>query len=45
MAICENCKKYPLEYRETNKAQTEKGKHIFLCDSCYKQYFKGKLKI
>jgi len=45
MAICEKCKKYPLEYREMNEAQTEKEKKVYLCDDCFKLYFKGEIKL
>jgi hypothetical protein len=45
MAICDNCKKTPLEYREVN--HVHKGdKEVVLCDKCYrmafqKEYFKN----
>ena len=45
MAICDNCKKTPLEYREVN--HVHKGdKEVVLCDECYslafqKEYFKN----
>lgn len=45
MAICENCKKYPLEYREMNKAITKEGREVILCDDCFKLYFEGKLEL
>jgi hypothetical protein len=39
MAICEKCKKYPLEFREINEVENEKGILKVLCDDCYKAVF------
>ena len=45
MAICDNCRKTPLEYREVN--HVHKGdREVVLCDECYrmafqKEYFKN----
>lgn len=36
MAICDKCKKTPLEYREINRAH-RKGREVVLCDECYEK--------
>ncbi|GEM_PF-1056459 len=36
MAICDRCKKTPLEYREINHAY-RKGREVVLCDECYER--------
>ncbi|MBN2130029.1 MAG: hypothetical protein JW741_11060 [Sedimentisphaerales bacterium] len=36
MAICDKCKKTPLEYREINPAY-QKGREVVLCDECYEK--------
>jgi len=36
MAICDECKKTPLEYREINQAY-RKGRKVVLCDECYEK--------
>jgi hypothetical protein len=36
MAICDKCKKTPLEYREINPAY-QKGREVILCDECYEK--------
>lgn len=38
MAICDNCKKTPLEYGEINQAYRD-GEEIALCDECYLAVF------
>jgi len=36
MAMCDNCKKYPLEFREINEVVDNKGRNKILCDDCDK---------
>jgi len=36
MAICDECKKTPLEYREINQVY-RKGRKVVLCDECYEK--------
>jgi predicted SprT family Zn-dependent metalloprotease len=39
MAICDKCKKTPLEYREVNNVR--KGdREVVLCDDCYAEAFR-----
>ena len=38
MAICDNCKKTPLEYGEINQAYRD-GTEVTLCDECYRMAF------
>ena len=39
MAICNDCKKYPLEFGEISEITDEKGRDKVLCDDCYKKLF------
>ena len=34
MAMCRDCKKYPLEMREINTMTDEQGKEVIICDEC-----------
>jgi len=38
MAICDNCKKTPLEYGEINEVHRG-NEEVILCDECYKMIF------
>ena len=44
MAICDNYKKYPLEFREINEVVDNKGRNKVLCDDCYKKLMGIKIK-
>ena len=38
MAMCADCKKAPLEYREMNHV-SRGGVEVVLCDECYRKAF------
>ena len=42
MAMCNECKKYPLEMREINEVElTKTGTDGILCDDCFKNFYKS----